>query len=126
MDGTWTQARKIHSKYIPKEKDGGPPRVCLSQTSLDILVGGGDNINTIKDEVDSNGGSNGRQLRRHPIKWKEISTLEATRLLLRDMTVMGGENLLAKNGKQFHEILPEYQRISDAAAINQLGPHRTS
>jgi len=155
IDGTWAQARKMHSKYIPSERDGGPPRVCLSQNALDILVGGsgsgsgsGSSTTTIQtmddggeNNIKNDGGSssNGRQLRRHPIKWKEISTLEASRLLLRDMMMVMGsgtnnETILAtannnnnnnNDGTLCHEILPEYQRISDAAAIKQLGPHRT-
>jgi len=126
MDGTWSQARKIHSRYIPLENDGGPPRVCLSQESLDILGGvsidanlsEGHNVNGIEK------GGNGRQLRRHPIKWKEVSTLEATRLLFRDMMAMTGDNLSNQDGKQCHDILAEYQIISDTAAVKQLGPPR--
>jgi len=73
-------------------------------------------------------GGNGRQLRRHPIKWKEVSTLEATRLLFRDMMVamdeIGAEEYMNEDGKQCHELLTEYQRISDEAAVRQLGPPR--
>ncbi len=125
MDGTWSQARKIHSRYIPLEKDGGPPRVCLSQESLDIL---GSPI--LEEEMHTiNGtqrGGSGRQLRRHPIKWKEVSTLEATRLLLRDMLSLTGEGEIKRNneGKACHDILSEYQQMSDSAAVKQLGPPR--
>jgi len=120
IDGTWAQAQKIHSKYIPSEKDGGPARVCLSQDSLDILG------SVMNDTVDGEcrSGGNGRQLRRHPIKWKEVSTLEATRLLLRDMMLAGDTNPTKRDGKTFYDILAEYQQISDRAAIDQLGPHR--
>ena len=126
MDGTWSQARKIHSRYIPLEKDGGPPRVCLSQEALDILGGTGASANTAENHVvyGVEKGGNGRQLRRHPIKWKEVSTLEATRLLFRDMMSMSGEEHANEDGKQCHDILVEYQRISDSAAIKQLGPPR--
>lgn len=126
MDGTWSQARKIHARYIPLENDGGPPRVCLSQESLDILGGVSAHAN-LSESHTVNGverGGSGRQLRRHPIKWKEVSTLEATRLLLRDMAAITGENLSDKDGKQCHDILAEYQVISDAAAVKQLGPPR--
>jgi hypothetical protein len=122
IDGTWSQARKIHSRYIPLVKDGGPTRVCLSEESLDIISGVGSGSNAIE----THGGS-GRQLRRHPIKWKEISTLEATRLLLRDMTsLMDKEEnqRRLREGKEAHEILAEYQKISNDAALKQLGPPR--
>ena len=79
IDGTWSQARKIYSRYIPLEKDGGPQIVCLSQVSLDILGAHGD-VHCVPNGEQKL--SSGRQLRRHPIKWREISTLEATRLLL--------------------------------------------
>lgn len=126
MDGTWNQARKIHSRYIPSEQEGGPKRVCLSQESLDIIAG----INQSDNPVESfrvNGvelGGSGRQLRRHPIKWKEVSTLEATRLLLKDMSKLTSENLLNEDGKACHDVLADYQLISDAAAVRQLGPPR--
>jgi DTW domain-containing protein YfiP len=140
LDGTWSQARKMHSRYIPLEEDGGPPRVCLSQEALDIL-GGTTTTTTTTSSANSNN-HNGRQLRRHPIKWKEVSTLEATRLLFRDMMIQstsssssgrgeelehacGGGGANKKDGtRQCHAILAEYQRISDAAAVKQLGPPR--
>jgi hypothetical protein len=127
VDGTWSQARKIHARYIPLEEDGGPPRVCLSQESLDILGGVSTDANLSESHTTVHGvekGGGGRQLRRHPIKWKEVSTLEATRLLLRDMLAITGEILSDKDGKQCHEILAEYQVLSDAAAVKQLGPPR--
>jgi DTW domain-containing protein YfiP len=70
IDGTWTQAQKLCNRYIPSEQEGGPCRVRLRDEAKGKLS-------------DSNG--DGHQLRRHPVKWREISTLEATRLLLGDM-----------------------------------------
>lgn len=135
MDGTWQQARKIHQRYIPLEKDGGPQRVCLSQEALDILGEAADNPTEgyvvgagVGSSAGIEKGGNGRQLRRHPIKWKEVSTLEATRLLFRDMMVatgkIGDEGYTNSDGKQCHDLLAEYQRISDEAAVRQLGPPR--
>ena len=128
MDGTWQQARKIHQRYIPSEEEGGPQRVCLSQESLDILGSIGTDMTESHLVNGTQKGGNGRQLRRHPIKWKEVSTLEATRLLFRDMMVAMDEASAKEytdiNGNQCHDVLSEYQRISDAAAVRQLGPPR--
>lgn len=128
MDGTWQQARKIHQRYIPSEEEGGPQRVCLSQESLDILGSIGTDMTESHLVNGTQKGGNGRQLRRHPIKWKEVSTLEATRLLFRDMMVAMDETSAKEytdiNGNKCHDVLSEYQRISDAAAVRQLGPPR--
>lgn len=130
MDGTWQQARKIHGRYIPLEKNGGPQRVCLSQESLDILGSAADNPEYAESHFvhGIEKGGNGRQLRRHPIKWKEVSTLEATRLLFRDMMVAmdvsDTEEYKDQHGNQCHDLLARYQRISDEAAVRQLGPPR--
>jgi len=56
----------------------------------------------------------GAQLRRHPIPWREVSTLEAVRLLLRDMGLP----------PETWAPLEAYQRVADAAAKRQLGPPR--
>lgn len=127
IDGTWSQARKIHSKYIPFEHEGGPPRVCLSQESLDIIGGSIGNSSSSNSTDETIKGGNGRQLRRHPIKWREISTLEATRLLFKDMTsvmVCQRNGIDQRVGKHAHDILSEYQQLSDMAAVKQLGPPR--
>lgn len=128
MDGTWQQAQKMHQRYIPSQKQGGPTRVCLSQQSLDILS----RTNLPSTATETPVAADGRQLRRHPIKWKEISTLEATRLLLRDiMTVFQDHRIIEKQdyankeGKYCYEILSKYQQISDSFAKKQLGPPRT-
>ena len=101
--------------------------MCLSQESLDIIAGINQDSDNPVESFTVNGverGGSGRQLRRHPIKWKEVSTLEATRLLLKDMSKLTSENLLNEDGKACHDILADYQLISDAAAVRQLGPPR--
>ena len=103
------------------EKDGGPQIVCLSQVSLDILGAHGD-VHCVPNGEQKL--SSGRQLRRHPIKWRKISTLEATRLLLRNMPARSGERKSLADGKKCHDVLYEYQQISDSAAVKQLGPPR--
>ncbi len=139
IDGTWSQARKLYTRYIPttssNDEQGSysPFQVCLSQEAVRILDGGnGSNENNVVK---------GRQLRRHPIKWREVSTLEATRLLIRDIMKEEGEveekeekKLLGKkdgekNGSNeekepCYDILAKYQCISDAKAKKQLGPPR--
>lgn len=104
IDGTWNQARKMHAKYFPDESKEGLYRVQLSSNVVELL--GGDS-NDIK----------GHQLRRHPTKWREISTHEATRLLFKDMHI----------GGQFEEqskAMSHYQEILNSAARRQLGPPR--
>ena len=104
IDGTWQQARKMHSKYFPAESKEGLHRVQLSSNVVELL--GGDDSDV-----------KGHQLRRHPTKWREISTHEATRLLLKDM----------HSGGQFDEqsdAMSHYQEILNAAARRQLGPPR--
>jgi len=104
IDGTWNQARKMHQKYFPDSSKGGLHRVQLSSNVVELLGGDNDNIK-------------GHQLRRHPTKWREISTHEATRLLLEDM----------HTGGQFDEqskAMSQYQEILNAAARRQLGPPR--
>ena len=74
--------------------------------------------------------SNGRQLRRHSIKWKEISTFEATRLFLNDMNRVSRENDLQESSKsilkgaEYLERLSDYLNIANIAATKQLGPPR--
>lgn len=104
IDGTWQQARKMHSKYFPADSKEGLHRVQLSSNVVELL---GADDSDIK----------GHQLRRHPTKWREISTHEATRLLLRDM----------HSGGQFDgqsDAMSHYQEILNAAARRQLGPPR--
>ena len=120
IDGTWQQARKLYNRYIPSEQDGGPWRVQLSREAVAIL--NGDN-----EPNDGPGKIPGHQLRRHPIRWREVSTLEATRLLLRDM--MGNDDPpseISISDIKPWDSLAVYQRIADEAAQRQLGPPRLS
>jgi DTW domain-containing protein YfiP len=107
IDGTWAQAGKLHKRYIPLEAGGGPPRVQLSKEAVALLA-----VSAASKEEAS-----GHQLRRHPIIWKAVSTLEATRLLLGDMADSPLES-------QPWDALSTYQQIADAATRVQLGPHR--
>jgi DTW domain-containing protein YfiP len=93
IDGTWEQARRMHKK-LPIE----PQRVQLSDEALEGLK------------------LTGRQLRRHPEEWREISTLAAMRFLLQDidMDPIGSWDVLA-----------DYQTLADAAARAQLGAPRS-
>lgn len=105
IDGTWEQARKLYKRYIPDKAESGPTRVQLSQASLRLLESPGHN-----DTV-----STWRQLRRHPLAWREISTLAATRLLLKDLDT----DPLADWSR-----LASYQQKADGGAREQLGEPR--
>ena len=59
----------------------------------------------------------GIQLRRHPVAWREVSTLEASRLLLLDM---------GADEQGVMKPLAQWQNIGDAAAKRALGPIRTA
>ena len=63
IDGTWTQARKIHAKYFPDESSGMLFRVQLSGDAVAKL----DRLSkdTTPEEEEN---TQGLQLRRHPIK----------------------------------------------------------
>jgi DTW domain-containing protein YfiP len=102
VDGTWAQARKLHSRYLKQ----GTKHVQLSQEAVQRL------------ELAAAGGNReGHQLRHHPIKWREVSTLEATRLFLGDM-------MLSSCMERPWDTLSLYQQIGDAAARTQLGAPR--
>lgn len=88
VDGTWSQARKLH-KRLPE----AARRVRLSDSAVDILATG-----------------RGKQLRRHPEPWRQVSTATALDALF--STIQGKESTL----------LEEYQRVANSAAIRQLGP----
>jgi hypothetical protein len=112
IDGTWSQARKMHAKYFPQKSEGSLFRVELSRDAVRKLDSSqsGDNTGEVIEPV------KGHQLRRHPIKWREIATFEATRLLLNDM-----------HGNAFDEqsdVMSKYQEIGNDAAKRQLGPPR--
>ena len=118
IDGTWAQARKLHAS-LP----AGAPRVRLSEAALRELGGG------------EGGGREGTQLRRHPIAWREISTLEATRLLLTDLDAAAAaaaavppiaNDAVETAASSRWGALRDYQIVADAAARRQLGPPRVS
>lgn len=71
IDGTWSQARKMHSKYFG-ESEGSLYRVKLSDAAVEALGG------SSKDEIDASGNdiARGHQLRRHPIKVRLIVLYE--------------------------------------------------
>jgi DTW domain-containing protein YfiP len=97
IDGTWEQARKLYKRYIAPHE--GPRPVQLTEEALQTL--------TTEEE-------GGRQLRRHPQLFREISTLAALRLFLRD--VDPNHEACTK--------LTHYQKLADAAARKQLGEIR--
>lgn len=115
LDGTWSQARKIHSKYF-EESRGCLYRVQLSNDAVKALDGSSKSTLDVIDDGGNIGGK-GHQLRRHPIKWREISTLEATRLLLNDMHTDG-------RFIEHSRAMARYQEIGNIAAKRQLGPPR--
>ena len=90
LDGTWSQARKLYHR-LP----AAGPRVKLDDETVGVLATG-----------------QGRQLRTHPTKWREVSTLSAVRHLL---GALGVETVAS---------LRDYQAVADAAARRQLGPPR--
>lgn len=115
IDGTWGQARKMHAKYLQESQGGCLYRVQLSNEAVEILDGSPDR-NSDGSETSGNVAT-GHQLRRHPIKWREISTFEATRLLLNDMHTDG-------KFEEQSKAMTYYQQIGNDAAKRQLGPPR--
>lgn len=65
LDGTWSQARKIHAKYFPTRNSGMLFRVQLSSDAVNKLGWSGEE--GAKGALDT-GVVKGLQLRRHPIK----------------------------------------------------------
>jgi DTW domain-containing protein YfiP len=101
LDGTWDQARRIHRRLVPDYAQGGPRRIQLSTDALAHVASGGD--------------YSGRQLRRHVIPWREISTVEAVRLALCDLDT---------TQRQTWNKLADYQVRANAVAKTQLGAVR--
>lgn len=99
IDGTWEQARRLYKRYIAPKAEGGPRPVKLTEEALQTLA--------TEDE-------GGRQLRRHPQLFREISTLAALRLFLRDVD----------HSHEACTALLQYQKLADAAARKQLGEIR--
>ena len=118
IDGTWSQARKMHAKYLQESTGGCLYRVQLSEEAVQALDRvHGDDCDGSNGNATSSNVKKGHQLRRHPIKWREISTLEATRLLLNDMHTDG--EFEEQSSKMAY-----YQEIGNDAARRQLGPPR--
>ena len=121
IDGTWSQAQKLYSRYIPWKMDGGPTRVQLSDEALALLSTSDSGEGNLHDK--SSAPAAGHQLRRHPIQWKAISTLEAIRLLMNDMADATGKYGATSQPYPWN-VLSSYQQIADDATRTQLGPHR--
>lgn len=118
IDGTWSQARKLHERYIADKIDGGPRRVKLGSNDVDQIGSTGSD----------NGADGGRQLRKHPIQWREISTLEALRLLLRDFITHGNsttnnnlKDVMGTTQVPVWESLAIYHDLANDAARQQRG-----
>eukprot|EP00978_Attheya_sp_CCMP212_P012265 scaffold30482_cov53-Attheya_sp.AAC.3 len=125
IDGTWSQARKMYNRYIPPEHEGGPIRVKLSNEAVALL----EQSDVLADPNSCHDNSliPGHQLRRHPIKWREVSTLEATRLLLRDIIITAedaSDSPTSTSSPKSWDTLASYQIMADKAAQKQLGPPR--
>lgn len=119
LDGTWSQARKMHAKYFG-DSGGRLYRVQLSADAVQALDRPAPHGGPLDEGHASPGAglvARGHQLRRHPIKWREISTLEATRLLLNDMHTEGQFGDCSK-------AMAYYQEIGNDGARRQLGPPR--
>ena len=111
LDGTWAQARKMHSRYFPSLEDGGPMRAELSQTAVESLRDGSTN--------------SGHQLRRHEIAWRQVGTFEATRLFLNDVVIAQDRSRQKEDSSlSLIQNLKAYQEIANQAAIRELGPPR--
>lgn len=66
IDGTWSQARKMHAKHFPNESSGMLFRVQLSSDAVENLVTYSQRDEN--EEKDGTSSNKGLQLRRHPIK----------------------------------------------------------
>jgi hypothetical protein len=125
IDGTWAQARKMYNRYIPSEEDGGPQRVQLSDDAVATLNGDSSTSNGDDSlywyDSEDNQRISGHQLRRHPTKWREVATCEATRLLLRDMMA---DPFPKSSNEAPWDALATYQSIANSAACKQIGPPR--
>lgn len=112
LDGTWAQARKLCSRYIPSHQDGGPRQVELSQRAVATLEAAND--------------MSGHQLRRHAVAWKQVGTFAATCLLLRDLEVDQSKfDDMDREVNDWHQI-ERYQEFANDAARRELGPPRAS
>jgi DTW domain-containing protein YfiP len=98
IDGTWTQARRMMSRYLPTEEDGGPRRVQLSAAavatldessssslslslsssslslSLSLSSSSSSSSSSSTSTSRSSGMNAGHQLRRHAVTWRQVGT----------------------------------------------------
>ena len=132
IDGTWTQARRLHN-YVPPESQGGPRRVRLSENAVERL--GGSTTRTHSDNAkdsDSETYNSGHQLRRHVVTWRQVSTFEATRLFLKDLLDPDGPGEIANTTETNHTTMPRlpwdqlesFHAAANEAARKELGPKR--
>jgi DTW domain-containing protein YfiP len=135
LDGTWVQARKLQTRYIPEvvvdtnnNNHKGPRRVKLSDQAVAMLDNNNNSNNNNNGEEQQ-----GHQLRRHCTMWRQVGTFEATRLFLRDVLVLGDDDdssLSSSSSSSSSEPPPvweqiaSYQEIANQAARRELGPPR--
>jgi len=111
LDGTWAQARKFHSRYFASENlPQSLQLVQLSEASVELLQDGSTET--------------GHQLRRHDIAWRQVGTFEAFRLFMRDWSREFPSNSEGAEALEFWQQIESYQRISNDAALKELGPPR--
>ena len=130
LDGTWAQARKIHTKYIAPMEQGGPRRVQLSESATATLQEAND--------------QSGHQLRRHTVAWRQVGTYEATRLFIKDLegalprewlfsspsftttttSSSSSSSGVSLSNEPVWKQIAEYQSIANEAARRELGPPR--
>ena len=133
IDGTWTQARRLHTRYLPSEVEGGPRRVRLSDKAVEKLGQSSEMTTTDEAYISSSEGHNsGHQLRRHVVTWRQVSTFEATRLFLKDILdpeepSKGGSSRDSAESPLLTlpwEQLQSYHVVANEAARRELGPKR--
>ena len=133
IDGTWTQARRLHTRYLPSEVEGGPRRVRLSDDAVEKLSQSSQMTTTGEAFICSSEGHNsGHQLRRHVVTWRQVSTFEATRLFLKDILdpeepSKGGSSRDSTQSPLLTlpwEQLQSFHVVANEAARTELGPKR--
>mmetsp|Transcript_12300 Transcript_12300/g.22339 ORF Transcript_12300/g.22339 Transcript_12300/m.22339 type:complete len:129 (-) Transcript_12300:1517-1903(-) len=92
--------------------DEGPTRVQLSDEALALLSTSDSGEGNLHDN--SSAPAAGHQLRRHPIQWKAISTLEALHLPMNDMSDATGKYGVTSQLYPWN-VLSSYQQIADDA-----------
>jgi DTW domain-containing protein YfiP len=101
LDGTWSQARKFHSRYFSASGYGDDDAAGAGDRKAGTLSPSPGpkfslhRVHLSEEAVRALGdGSVGRghQLRKHSIAWRQVGTFEATRLFLRDWCQVFGGN----------------------------------